>query len=165
MKITAQNSQITSKMVPRSDLINVSDSSIEEEYLKRFTLSAGDKISSATDAVNHLRATFTDKFKEQFVVVYLNGQNKVITTEILFEGSLTTSAVYPREVIRKIIEYGAAALIIAHNHPSGNPNPSKDDIAITKKLVDACKMIDVVIHDHIIIAGNTFTSFADKGLL
>jgi len=64
-----------------------------------------------------------------------------------------------------VIEYGAAAVLFAHNHPSGNPNPSQDDIIITKKLEEACDTIDVTVHDHIIIAGTEYTSFSDKGLI
>ena len=165
MKNTPQNTQITHKTTSLSDTSCISDSMLEQEYVKRFTLSAGEQISSSNDVIRHLRIFFTDKYKEQFVIVYLNGANKIITTEVLFEGSLTSSAVYPREVIRRIIELGSAAIIIAHNHPSGNPNPSKEDINITNKLIEACKTIDVTIHDHIIIAGHNITSFADKGLM
>jgi DNA repair protein RadC len=83
----------------------------------------------------------------------------------LFEGSLSTSAVYPREVIRRILHHGSAVVLFAHNHPSQNPNPSQDDLTITKKLIEACKTIDVSVHDHLILAGKTFTSFADRGLI
>jgi len=138
---------------------------LAQEYVKRFTLPVGEKITGSVDVIRHLRAFFTDRLKEQFVVIFLNGSNKIIVTEVLFEGSLTSSAVYPREVIRRVIELGAAAIIIAHNHPSGNPNASKEDISITKKLREACNTIDVQIHDHIIIAGHSITSFADKGLM
>ncbi|MBC8196272.1 MAG: hypothetical protein H8E60_00140 [Candidatus Marinimicrobia bacterium] len=165
MKNTSQNAQITSKNAPLSDASCISDSMLEEEYVKRFTLPVGKQISCSNDVIRHLRPFFTDRFKEQFVVVFLNGCNKIISTEVLFEGSLTSSAVYTREVIRKIIELGSASLIIAHNHPSGNPNASKEDISITKKLMDACKTIDVTIHDHIIIAGLNVTSFTEQGLI
>ena len=91
--------------------------------------------------------------------------NSIIKTDTLFKGTLTSSAVHPREVIRKVLKHEAAALILAHNHPSGNYKASNDDLAITKRLVNACKTIDVFIHGHIIIAGNDYTSFADKGLM
>lgn len=165
MKNTSPNTQITSKNTPLSDPAYISDSMLEKEYVKRFTLPVGEQISSSNDVIRHLRPFFADCFKEQFVVVFLNGCNKIISTEVLFEGSLTSSAVYPREVIRRIIELGSAAIIIAHNHPSGNPNPSKEDINITQKLQEACKTIDVKIHDHILIAGLNVTSFSEKGLI
>jgi DNA repair protein RadC len=85
--------------------------------------------------------------------------------EILFEGTLSTSAVYPREVVKRTIDNDAAALVFVHNHPSGNPNPSQDDLTITKKLKKAVQAIDVSVHDHLIIAGNDVYSFADHGLI
>jgi len=85
--------------------------------------------------------------------------------EELFKGTLTTSAVYPREVVKRALDNNAAALVFVHNHPSGNPNPSQDDLTITKKLKAAAKAIDVSIHDHLIIAGNEVYSFADHGLI
>ena len=165
MKNTPHSTQITPITPSRIDVKNISDSTIEHEFIRRFTISSGERICCANDLVLHIRPFFTDPFKEQFVVIFLNGKNAVITTEVLFEGTLTTSAVYPREVVRKVIEYGAAAVLFAHNHPSGNPNPSQDDIIITKKLIDACNTIDTSVHDHIIIAGPEFTSFTEKGLI
>jgi len=85
--------------------------------------------------------------------------------EELFKGTLTTSAVYPREVVKRALDNNAAALVFVHNHPSGNPNPSQDDLTITKKLKEAAKANDVSIHDHLIIAGNEVYSFADHGLI
>lgn len=165
MKNTSHNTQIQSKTTPLREVEYISDSMIEHEYVKRFTLPIGKQISNSNDVMRHLRTFFTDRLKEQFVVIFLNGCNKIISTEVMFEGSLTSSAVYPREVIRRVIELGAAALIIAHNHPSGNPNASKEDVSITKKLKEACKTIDVTIHDHLIMAGHSITSLADKGLM
>jgi len=147
-------------------LSQVSDYELQQEYIKRFTLVAGDTIQSAQDAVLHLRTYFSnDPYREKFVMLLLNGRNQVISTETLIEGTLTTSAVYPREVIRQVLNKGAVVVLIAHNHPSGNPNPSKDDIEITKRLKEVCGLIDVTIHDHLIIAGDDYTSFADMGLM
>lgn len=148
------------------NIMQISDCELIAEYNKRFTLKSGEQVSSSNDVVKHLRQYFIDDLHtEKFVVMFLSGNNSIITTDTLFKGTLTSSAVYPREMIRKVLEYGAGAIIIAHNHPSGNLSPSKDDISITKKLVDACGTIDVTIHDHIIIAGQDYTSFADKGLM
>ena len=85
--------------------------------------------------------------------------------EELFAGTLTTSVVYPREVVKRALDNDAAALVFVHNHPSGNPNPSQDDLTITKKLKEASQSIDVSVHDHLIIAGNEVYSFADHGLI
>ena len=85
--------------------------------------------------------------------------------EELFQGSLTSSAVYPREIVKKVLKNNAAALIFVHNHPSGNNKPSEDDIKITNKLKEAAATIDVTVHDHLIIAGNTHYSFAENNLI
>ena len=148
------------------NLSMVSDTDLQSEYIKRFTLKAGDRIACADDLVCHLRPYFSDDpYREKFVCIFLNGRNQIIATETLFEGSLSTSAVYPREVIRRILHHGSAVVLFAHNHPSGNTNPSNDDLTITKKLVEAANTIDVTVHDHIIIAGTEYTSFSDKGLI
>ena len=99
------------------------------------------------------------------MVIYLNGRNQILKMEELFKGTLTTSAVYPREVVKRALDNNVAALVFVHNHPSGNPNQSQDDLTITKKLKEAAKAIDVSIHDHLIIAGNEVYSFADHGLI
>jgi DNA repair protein RadC len=148
------------------NLSMVSDTDLQSEYIKRFTLKAGDRIACADDLVCHLRPYFSDDpYREKFVCIFLNGRNQIIATETLFEGSLNTSAVYPREVIRRILHHGSAAVLFCHNHPSGNTNPSNDDLTITKKLVEAANTIDVTVHDNIIIAGTEYTSFSDKGLI
>mgnify|MGYP000011667346 FL=1 len=115
--------------------------------------------------MDYLRHNLRDRGREVFLVVLLNGRNQVLDIVELFEGTLTTSAVYPREVIKLILEKDAAAVIFVHNHPSGNPNPSKDDQNLTLKLKAACSTIDVQLHDHLIIAGNDYTSMADKGMV
>jgi len=102
---------------------------------------------------------------EHFKVIYLNGRNMVLADKYISKGSLTTAAVYPREVIKSALRYDAAALIFAHNHPSGNPNPSQDDLKLTKKLCDAANLLDIHVHDHIIVAGNEYYSFADSRLV
>jgi DNA repair protein RadC len=146
------------------NLSRVSDASILDEYVKRFTIQAGGAISSSKAAANHLRAYFADAAKkEKFVVCFINGQNKVLTTEVLFEGSLTCSAVYPREVVTRVIDLGAAAVVIGHNHPSCEIEPSSSDRAVTKKLQIALEAIDVELLDHIIIGGDQYYSFADTG--
>lgn len=90
---------------------------------------------------------------------------EILDYVIIFEDTLTSSAVYPREVIKLVLERDAPAVILGHNHQSGNPNPSKENISITKRLSDGCKLIDVHVHDHLIIAGNKNTSLADKRLM
>ncbi|RMZ48744.1 hypothetical protein EB821_05970 [Candidatus Marinimicrobia bacterium PRS2] len=144
----------------------ISDNELHREYVKRFTIPHGEIFNCSEAVGDHLRAYFSkDPYKEVLVVIFLNGRNGHLRTETLSEGTITTSSVYPREIIRKALEYGAVALILGHNHPSGNPTPSSDDQNITKKIVNACKTVDITVHDHIIMAGGTYTSFADKGLI
>ncbi len=148
------------------NISSISDTEILNEYVRRFTIPAGESIRSARAAADHFRAYFaTASKREKFLVCFLNGQHQVLTTEILFEGSLTTSAVYPREVVQRVLDLGSAAIILAHNHPSGCTDASSSDRAVTKKLQTALTAIDVEILDHIIIGGSEYFSFADHRLL
>ena len=138
--------------------------SVARRYLKEQIIGE-EFIQSSENVLDYLRHNLRDRGREVFLVVLLNGRNQVLDIVELFEGTLTTSAVYPREVIKLILEKDAAAVIFVHNHPSGNPNPSKDDQNLTLKLKAACSTIDVQLHDHLIIAGNDYTSMADKGMV
>ena len=124
-----------------------------------------DFMRSSEEVMEYLKHNLRDKTREIFMVIYLNGRNQILQMEELFEGTLTTSAVYPREVVKRALDHAAAALVFVHNHPSGNLKPSQDDITITKKLKEAVEAIDVSVHDHLIIAGNKVYSFADHGLI
>ena len=148
------------------NISSVSDTEILNEYVRRFTISAGEGLKTSREAADHFRAYFADAAKrEQFVVCFLNGQHRVITTEKLFTGSITTSAVYPREVVQRILDLGAAAVMFSHNHPSGELTPSNSDRAVTKKLQTALSAIDVDVLDHIIIGGTEYFSFSDHRLI
>ena len=147
-------------------LDQISDEQLVNEYRKRFFLKAGDPVHSSEEAAKHFTVMFgPDPSRECFAVIYLNGKNGLISVEILFKGTLTASAVYPREIIKKALENHAAAIICSHNHPSGNLNPSRDDIAITKKIKAACDTVDIAFHDHLIVTSEGFYSFSDHGLL
>ncbi|MBC8196611.1 MAG: DNA repair protein RadC [Candidatus Marinimicrobia bacterium] len=137
---------------------------VADRYLKENVIEEN-FIRSSNDVIQYLTYNLRDRNREAFLIIYLNGRNQILEIEQLFEGSLTSSAVYSREVIKGILQKDAASIILVHNHPSGNPNPSKEDQKITKKLIDACKSIDVTVHDHIIIAGNHHTSFVEQGLI
>ena len=138
--------------------------SVARRYLKEQIIGEN-YIQSSENVLDYLRHNLRDRGREVFLVVLLNGRNQVLDIVESFEGTLTTSAIYPREVIKLILEKDAAAVIFVHNHPSENPNPSKDDQNITRKLKAACATIDVQLHDHLIIAGNDYTSMADKGMV
>jgi len=120
---------------------------------------------SSKEVFDYLYLSMRDLKKETFKVMFLNAQNQVIEVENLFEGTLTASAVYPREIIEKAIKYNAAALIFVHNHPAGNPEPSDNDKQITRDLVFAGNIMQIKVLDHIIIGNNRYFSFADKGLI
>ncbi len=122
-------------------------------------------IKSPQDIFNHYGSLFKDQVRERFVVFWLSSSNKVLGFEIITEGLLNSSLVHPREVFRGAIVTTAAAIILAHNHPSDNPEPSNEDISITKQIVEAGKIIGIPVHDHIIFAGGLFTSFAERGLM
>ncbi len=146
-------------------LDRVSDHDLREAYNDRFTLKAGEILGNSRKVADHLATLLADRTRETFVVLFLNGRNALIATEILFEGTLTQATVFPREIIKYALMKNAAAIILAHNHPSGEINPSTDDQAITSKIKQACKLVDIQLLDHVIIAGGEFFSFADKGLL
>ncbi|MFC1858103.1 DNA repair protein RadC [Thermodesulfobacteriota bacterium] len=124
-----------------------------------------DPVSNSKELFDYLYNGLRDKYREHFLVIYLDAKNRVSTTETLFEGTLTASSVYPREVVIAALEQHAAALIFAHNHPSGDPNPSKEDISLTRQLVFACRAVGITVHEHLIIGENRYFSFADQGYI
>ncbi len=103
--------------------------------------------------------------KEIFKGIYLNTKNKIIREETLFVGTLTSTSVHPREVLRPALSEGAANIIIMHNHPSGDPAPSHEDVALTKQLSDACDIMGIKLLDHIIIGDGTYISMKEKGYM
>lgn len=123
------------------------------------------KITSPQEIAEIFIPLLRDELKEKFIIVCLNSANKIIKHEVISIGNLNSSVVHPREIFKAAIEQSSASIILIHNHPSGNPEPSNEDISITKQIVDAGKILDIPIFDHIIIAGNTFTSFVEKRLI
>jgi DNA repair protein RadC len=146
---------------------SISDSDIMDEYIRRFTITGGMSITDAKAAADHFRGFLSEEAakREMFIVCFMNSQNQILTTEVLFVGSLATSAVYPRQVIERVIELGAGSVMVSHNHPSGSITPSSSDRAVTKKLQTALDAIDVNLVDHIIIGGMEYFSFSDHSLL
>jgi DNA repair protein RadC len=127
----------------------------------------GGKISfkRSSDVANHYLPLMRDLRKEVFVVLLLNRANRLIKEVTVSEGTLDASIVHPRDVFREPILETAAGIILIHNHPSGNPNPSEEDLRITKQLVEAGRLLGIRVYDHIILAGETHRSLADEGLL
>ena len=120
---------------------------------------------SAQEIFDYLYHSMRDLKKEVFKAIYLNSQNQIIETEDLFEGTINSSSVSPREVIESAIKNNAASLIFVHNHPSGNPEPSKSDKELTKDLVYAGGIMRIRVLDHIIIGNDRYFSFASEGLI
>jgi DNA repair protein RadC len=115
--------------------------------------------------LDYLRADMAHHGIERFRVLHLNARNMLIRDEVMSEGSIDQAAVHVREVIRRAIDLGSAAIILVHNHPSGDPAPSRADIAITRTIADAGAAMGVVLHDHIIIGRNGHVSLRAQGLI
>jgi DNA repair protein RadC len=124
-----------------------------------------DILTSSAATRDYLRAKFRDCQSEIFSCLFLNNQHHVVKLEELFRGTIDGAAVYPREVVKRCLHHNAAAVILAHDHPSGIAEPSQADIAITKKLRSALEMIDVRVLDHLVIGNSMVVSFAERGLL
>lgn len=125
----------------------------------------GQSINNSREVFNIMKPMLAEKDDvETIYCIFVDAQNKILAIEKMFTGSITASAVYPREVVKRILEFKSTAAILVHNHPSGDTKPSREDKEITLKLLIALSSIDVALHDHIII-GNGFHSMADSGWL
>ena len=122
-------------------------------------------IRSPEDAANYLIPELAPLQQEHFVALYLNVKNQILHKQTIFVGSLNASIVHPREIFRVAIRRSAAAIIVAHNHPSGNPSPSPEDIDVTKRLIEAGQILGVDLLDHIIIGDHQFISLKEKGYI
>ncbi len=131
----------------------------------REKLSRGCALSSPQAVRDYLRLKLQDRPHEVFVGVFLDAQNRVLAVEELFRGTLTQTSVYPREVVKRALHYNAAALIFAHNHPSGIAEPSRSDESLTQALKQALSLVDVKVLDHFVIGSGAAMSFAERGLL
>jgi DNA repair protein RadC len=120
---------------------------------------------SSREVFDYLYHSLRDLKKENFKVLFLDPKNQIIEEKTLFEGTVDSSAVYPREIMKDALRFDATSLIFVHNHPSGDPEPSLCDREITKELVFSAKVMQLKVLDHIIIGNNCFFSFADRGLI
>lgn len=123
------------------------------------------KITSPAEFFELFHPIMKEEPREVFLVSWLSSCNKILGFEIVTQGTLSSSVVDPRSVFRTAIVANCANIIIAHNHPSGNPEPSNEDIAITKRLVEIGKIIEINVFDHIIFGENTYTSFAENRVI
>ena len=123
------------------------------------------KITGPSDVANVLRSKIGRSKQENFLAIYVDGANNVIETRIIFKGTLNSCVVHPREVFAPAFELRAAAVIIGHNHPSGNTEPSFEDISMTKKLSEAGNILGIEILDHVIFTKKGYYSFKSNGNL
>lgn len=122
-------------------------------------------LSSWTQLLDYLRVAQGAKQTEQFRLLFLDAKNRLIADEVHQTGTIDETPVYPREVAKRALELGAAALIVVHNHPSGDPTPSKADIAITREIAAALGPLEIALHDHLILGRDKHASFRTLGLL
>ncbi|KAA0510030.1 DNA repair protein RadC [Enterobacter ludwigii] len=125
----------------------------------------GVAFTSTQAARNWLRLKMGPLEREVFVVLYLNNQNQLLAHETLFTGTISHTEVHPREVVKRALYFNAAAVIFAHNHPSGEVTPSQADKAITQRLLHALMLVEIRMLDHLIVGGTQILSFAEHGLL
>ena len=117
------------------------------------------------DVANYFIPLLRDKVTESFILLCLNTANKIVRIITISEGSANGTIVHPREIYKKALEYSAVSIIVIHNHPSGNPEPSKEDIQITRKIAEAGSFMQIPLLDHIIIAGNSYTSLVERNII
>lgn len=132
---------------------------------RTFDFPTRDQLRSPADAAAVLTEYFRDRDREEFVVGFLDTANTLTGLHVASVGGLAVSIVEPRQVFKAAVLANAASLVLAHNHPSGNPEPSREDVAVTKQLVEAGRVMGVPVYDHLIIVGHGYTSLAERGLM
>lgn len=131
----------------------------------RETIQTRSIISSWTALLAYVRNQLQHETREQFRVLFLDRKNQLLTDELMGQGTVDHAPVYPREIARRALELSASALILVHNHPSGDPKPSRADIDMTREIIDALAPLDITVHDHLIAARGGVTSFKTEGLI
>jgi len=138
---------------------------------RTFTFPTRDQVRSPADAATVLAEYFSDRDREEFVIVFLDTANTLTGLHVASVGGLAASIVEPRQVFKAAVLANAAAVLLAHNHPSGNPEPSREDVAVTRQLVEAGKVMGIPVRDHLILTDResdgspTYTSMAERGLM
>ncbi|MEM1150686.1 MAG: DNA repair protein RadC [Pseudomonadota bacterium] len=122
-------------------------------------------ISSWSALLAYVRQALQHETREQFRVIFLDRKNQLIADELMGHGTVDHAPVYPREIARRSLELAASSLILVHNHPSGDPTPSRADIDITREIIDALTPLEITIHDHLIVGRTGVTSFKSAGLI
>jgi DNA repair protein RadC len=125
----------------------------------------GPILTNSQALIDYLFADMAHLPAERLRVLFLNSKNRLLRDEMVSEGSINEAPIYPREIMRRALEVGATALILAHNHPSGDPAPSEADIRTTRRVAEAAKPLEIRIHDHVILARSGWSSFRALGLI
>ncbi len=133
--------------------------------MMRVEVAARPMLSNWQALLDYLHADMAPHIVERVRVLHLNSRNMLIRDELMSEGSIDEAPVYVREVMRRAMDLGSASLILVHNHPSGDPSPSKGDIALTRALIDAGKKLGIAIHDHLVIGSQGHASLRSLGLI
>lgn len=125
----------------------------------------GPVMTNIETVLDYLHLDKAGLIHEQFRVLFLNSRNRLLRDEILWEGTVNQAPAYPREIVKRALELGSTAIILVHNHPSGDTTPSQDDLRLTRAIVDAARPLGIGIHDHLIVGRTGHSSFRGKGLL
>ncbi len=149
---------------PHSSLLFKLLREVSALYLRRKS-EAKEQVSSTKELIDYCLSSMGALKDEHFAVIYLNARNRIIKVETIQEGIVNQAVVYPRKVLEKALTHKASAIILVHNHPSGHVRPSDADIRLTRVLQDAARVMDIALHDHLIVGENRFFSFREEGIL
>jgi DNA repair protein RadC len=138
---------------------------VEIEWILKERAGEYKTIQSPQDIYENYHHKFDQEVKEKFIVFFLDSFNGIIGSDTISIGTLNSSIIHPREVFRAAVQLPCASIVIAHNHPSGNLEPSNEDLQITKQMIEAGKILGIPIHDHIIFTRKGYTSFAERSLM
>ncbi|NJC08501.1 RadC family protein [Polymorphobacter fuscus] len=140
---------------------------VEAASLRSLRTAALDRpvLSGWQALTDYLHAAMAHRVTEEFRVIFLNNRNVMIRDESMSEGTINQAAVYPREIVKRALELGAAGMVLVHNHPSGDPQPSRDDIVMTKAIIEAGRHLALVVHDHVIVGRGGHVSMRAQGLI
>jgi len=122
-------------------------------------------VSTSGQLLDYLKADMTNLITERFRVLFLTSQNELMADDLVWEGTVGEAPAYPREIVKRSLEVGATGVILVHNHPSGNHQPSKGDVDATRRIAEACSIMGICLHDHIVISRAGWSSFRRLGLL
>lgn len=159
--INLENSEnVPASFIPLIKLVNEASIRILKERIQKKNI-----LTSWQSVLDYCKAAMGYESKEQFRIIFLDQKNRIIKDEVQQKGTIDEISIFPREIIKRALEINASSLILTHNHPSGDPSPSKEDIEITENIERALNTMDIRLHDHLIIAKDDYFSFASNGLI